>query len=345
MRALLFIGLLMSSISVGMWPFSAAVAVTPANGNAPANYNDYGFIYNSLKEDGVYNSLAGDAILRFEKEHRLAVRQRVAASAADSERAIRDMASRGVGTIILLGFQHTDALTRTVGDFPAVRFTLIDGEFAAPNVRSIVFKEEEAGYLVGVAAARASQSNYIGFIGGMPIPPVRRYGCGFLQGASSQKPDIRVSLRYLARQGDGFRNAALARLTAEAMLNDGVDVLFPAAGIAGLAALDATARGRRLGIGVDSNHNGVHPGYVLTSAVKRVDEAVYRSLNDSWNNRWTAGTTRLGLAEGGVGWSRDVYNETLVAEMAPFMDAARDAIVSGQTRIASIDSIAECRGD
>jgi basic membrane protein A and related proteins len=337
--------------------FMATVLVGPASeaqtegaqterataGPVQPNYRDFSFLFNSIKRDRGYNSLAGAAVARFEAESGLAVRQRAAPLPEDSVRAIRDLADRGVGNILLLGFSHLQALEQLAGIYPQVRFTLIDAAFDAPNVRSILFREDQVGFLVGVAAALATKTGRLGFIGAVPIPPVERFGCGFVQGARSQRADIQIVIRYLLPEGDGFREGARARVVAQELLDSGVDILFPAAGIAGQSALLAASEAGMMGIGVDSNQNADYPGHLLTSAVKRVDEAIIRTLRDAYSDRWTAGTITLGLAEGGVDWARDQYNEVLIAPYAGAVDTARRQLLDGTLTLQPPDQVPACR--
>lgn len=303
-----------------------------------------GFLFSSVKDDRVYNSLAAAAIRAFEAETGMQVRQRVVDGPAESFDAIRAFAERGVGSIFLVGFVHEEPVAALAARYPQVRFTLVDGRVEAPNVRSILFREQEAGYLVGLAAGLSSRTGTVAFIGGMPIPPVRRFGCGFLQGVRDARPELKVLTRYLATQGDGFRERDKARWFARELLGQGADVVFAAAGVAGHDVLDVAASAGKLGIGVDSNQNALYPGRVLTSALKRVDVAVAGALRDVQSGRWAPGVVELGLAEGGVDWAVDPHNDPLVAPYAKQVGQARAAIAAGTLRVEDRPDLEQCRG-
>ncbi|HYE50476.1 MAG TPA: BMP family ABC transporter substrate-binding protein [Azospirillaceae bacterium] len=319
-----------------------AVVLVPQRAGAAPDYRDFGFIFNRAKEDNAFNSLVLGEVLRFERDNDIKVRQRVVAGAEETETALRSLAERGVGNILMVGFMHAEVLSRVAPDFPEIRFTIVDGRVDAPNVRSILFREEEAGYLVGVAAGLTTRTGRLGFVGGLKIPPVQRFGCGFLQGARSVNPGVVMDARYIAVEDDGFRDRTAAARLAEELLAGGADILFAAAGTAGYGALEAAAVAGRIGIGVDANQNGLHPGRVLTSALKRVDVAVARTLEDHLDGGWTAGTTTLGLAEGGVGWARDEHNEALVAPIAEQVEAARQAVAEARVQVGDIASTPGC---
>jgi basic membrane protein A len=167
----------------------------------------------------------------------------------------------------------------------------------------------------------------------MPIPPIRRFECGFRQGAAAAGRPVRVIARYLGEGPEVFRDRALSRAEAERMLWEGADIVFAASGHAGTGALDAAAEAGKLGIGVDINQNGRHPGHVLTSAIKRVDTTVYDAFRDAMLGVWSGGVQRVGLAEEAVGWARDGNNEALVEGLAPRLNAVADSLASGELRL------------
>ncbi|PWC44336.1 hypothetical protein TSO221_18070 [Azospirillum sp. TSO22-1] len=301
---------------------AAAPAVVAAEG--------FAVIYNNTRNDGGFNESAVAGLARFKSEFAIDVRENITRTEQESARSLNNFARQGIRNILLIGYVNETAVAQAAKAFPDVRFTLIDGVVDLPNVRSVLFREEEVGYLMGIAAALASRTGTVGFIGGMPIPPIQRFACGYRLGAAAAQPPARVVAAYLGDTPDVFRDRALAEREAERMLRDGADVLFAAAGFAGTGALGAAAAAGRLGIGVDVNQNGLHPGRVLTSAIKRVDVAVYGSFRDAAAGAWSGGIRRLGLADDGVDWARDANNEALIRDIAPRMSDAARALAAGR---------------
>jgi basic membrane protein A len=201
-------------------------------------------------------------------------------------------------------------------------------------VRSILFEDHEGSYLAGVAAALASRSNKVGFIGGMDIPHIRRFQLGFESGAKKMKPNIQVISNYVGISIDAWNNPAKAKELALAQYASGADVIFHAAGASGMGLFDAAEEKQKLAIGVDSNQNGIKPGRVLTSMLKRVDVSVVSAAEDLSKNQFTTGIKRYGLSSGGVDYAVDVHNQTvLTSEMRAQLENIKKQIVSGQLKV------------
>ena len=244
------------------------------------------------------------------------------------------LARRGATIIVAVGFTQASAVEKVARAFPDVKFTIIDGTVDLPNIQSVNFREQESSFLCGMLAAMASKTGKIGFVGGMDIPLIRKFALGYRAGARQVKPDIEVFENMAgttpAAWGDPTKGAELAR----SQFGRGADVVFHASGATGIGVMQAAQDEGRLSIGCDSNQNYLHPGSVLTSAVKRVDVAVYRAFMDARNGTWKAGPVLLGLAENGVDWALDANNRALVSpEMERRVDAARADIVSGKLKV------------
>ena len=250
---------------------------------------------------------------------------------AQREQALRRFAQRGHNPVVAIGFLHAAAVEKVAQEFPDVNFAIVDMVVDLPNVRSILFKEHEGSYLVGVMAAMASQTGKVGFVGGMDIPLIRKFQCGYVGGVKAANPDAEVVANMTgttpAAWNDPVRGGELART----QFGQGADVVYHAAGGTGLGVIQAAADAGKLAIGVDSNQNGIAPGHVLTSMVKRVDEAVHDAFMDVKNGEWSTGVAVLGLAEGGVGVAMDEHNASLVTpEMMATVEAAAAKIISGE---------------
>lgn len=247
------------------------------------------------------------------------------------EQALRNFARRGMDPIIAIGFSHGSAVETVAQEFPDTRFGIVDMVVDLPNVRSIVFKEHEGSYLVGVLAALASESDTVGFVGGMDIPLIRRFACGYAQGVMATTDGAEVVQAMTGTTGAAWNDPVRGGEITQSQISGGADVVFHAAGGTGIGVLQAAADAGVLGIGVDSNQNGLQPGSVLTSMLKRVDVAVNDAFTDAMNDEWTNGFEVLGLAEGGVDWALDENNEALITdEMQAAVMAAREGIISGE---------------
>jgi basic membrane protein A len=247
------------------------------------------------------------------------------------EQAMRRMAERGATVILGVGFAQADAISKVAAEYPDRQFSIIDvGWLDAPNLRQYVFKEHEGSYIVGVAAAKASQTNKVGFIGGMDIGPISRFGCGFIGGVKAVNSNIEVYQNMTGSTPAAWNDPAKGAELAQSQIDRGADVVYHAAGGTGVGVIQAAADAGKLAIGVDKNQNGLRPGSVLTSMLKRVDVAAYETFTDAKAGKFTAGLVTLGLAEGGVDWALDDNNASLItADMKTAVEKAKADIISG----------------
>ena len=213
-----------------------------------------------------------------------------------------------------------------------------------PNVQSIVFKEHEGSFVVGVIASDTSKSGKVGFVGGMDIPLISKFECGYAQGvkyASSGKNEVFANMTGTtpAAWNDPVKGGELAK----SQIDRGADIVYAAAGATGQGVLKAAADAGKFGIGVDSNQNGLFPGKVLTSMLKHVDVATYKSFMDAKNGAWKAGVQVLGLKEGGVDYALDDYNKSLITPaVKAAADAAKADIISGKIQVHDYMSDDKC---
>ena len=268
------------------------------------------------KLDKSYNEAAYRGAERYKAESGIGYLEFEITGPAMREEALREMVRRGAHAVVAVGFAQGAAVEVVAKEFPDIKFTLIDGVVELPNVRCVVFKEHEGSFLVGMAAAMASRSGKVGFIGGLDSPLIRRFALGYVEGARYVNPGIEVYQDMTgttpAAWDDPTRGGELAR----GQFARGVDVVYAAAGGTGLGVYQAAEDAGKLAIGVDSNQNHLHPGTMLTSMVKRVDAAVYEAFKSARDGAWRGDTQVLGLAEGGVGWAVDEHNRGLIpAEM------------------------------
>ena len=220
---------------------------------------------------------------------------------AQREQALRRFAEQGYNPVIVTGFSYGSAMETVAPEFPDTDFVIIDMVVDQPNVRSVVFNEHEGSYLVGVLAAMASKTGKVGFVGGMDIPLIQKFACGYVQGVKATNPDAEVFQNMTGTTGAAWNDPVKGGELAKSQIDRGADVVYHAAGGTGIGVLQAAADAGVLGIGVDSNQNYLHPGQVLTSMLKRVDNATYDAMMDVQNGKWTSGIQVMGLAEDGVG--------------------------------------------
>lgn len=260
------------------------------------------------------------------------------AQSAQREQAARRFAERGANPVVGIGFPQAGSIAAVAKDFPATRFAIVDAVVDAPNVQSFVFREHEGAFLVGMLAALASKTGKLGFVGGMDIPLVRKFLCGYEQGARHVNPQVLVVSAMAGSTPAAWTDPARGAEMAKAQIAQGVDVLFSAAGTTGLGGLQAAHDARILAIGVDSNQNPLHPGTMLTSLVKRVDVAVEQAFRGV-----RPGTTSLGLKEGALDWALDAHNAHLVSPaMRQRVNTARADIIAGRLAVTDYTVAGRC---
>ncbi len=304
--------------------FAALAAAAGAALADPAVIYDMGG-----KFDKSFNQAAYDGAERWKKETGKTYQEFEISNPAQREQAKRRMAERGADPIVGIGFSQGTSMEKVAKDFPKLKFAIIDSVVKLPNVQSIVFAEHEGSFLVGMMAAIASKSGKVGFVGGMDIPLIRKFQCGYEQGAKYANPKVQVNANMTGTSPSAWNDPARGAELAKAQFASGVDVVFAAAGGTGIGVYQAAKDAGKLAIGVDSNQNHIQPGTMLTSMVKRVDVAVYNAFKGV-----TPGFTSLGLKEGGVDYALDEHNAKLVsADMKKKVDAAKADIIAGKIKV------------
>jgi basic membrane protein A len=308
----------------------ATTALTLAAGAAlaePALIFDLGG-----KFDKSFNEMAFTGAQRWAEETGGTFREIELQSEAQREQALRRFAEAGANPIVMAGFAFASALETVADEYPNTKFTIIDMVVDKPNVRSVVFNEHEGSYLVGMMAAQASKSGTVGFIGGMDIPLIRKFACGYVQGAKAANPNATVIQNMTGTTPAAWNDPVKGSELTKAQIAQGADVVYAAAGGTGVGVLQTAADEGILSIGVDSNQNYMHPGKVLTSMMKRVDNAVYDAFTAG--NALETGFNVMGLSNGGVGYALDDNNASLVsADMKAAVDAAAAKIASGELAV------------
>ena len=313
----------------------AAVTAAALSFTVAAAAADPAVVYDSGgKFDKSFNEAAYNGIEKFKQETGTGYLDFEVQTDAQREQAFRRFAQKGADPIIGIGFSQEAAIKKVAAEFPDTHFVIIDSVVDLPNVQSIVFKEHEGSFLVGMLAAMASKSGKVGFVGGMDIPLIRRFECGYEQGAKYANKDAAVMQNMTGTTGAAWNDPTKGGELAKGQFDQGVDVVFAAAGGTGIGVYQAAKDNGKLAIGVDSNQNHIQPGTMLTSMMKRVDVAVYDTAKAAKDGTWKAGVTELGLAQSGVDWALDDDNKSLVtAEMKEKVDAAKADIIAGKIKV------------
>jgi basic membrane protein A and related proteins len=315
-----FFGLL---ATIGLCTLGAAVQA--AADFTPAVIFDMGG-----KFDKSFNEAAYHGAEQFKDETGIGYLEFEVTNESQRDQALRRMAQKA-DIVIAVGFAFSTPLETVAAEFPDKKFVIIDSVVDKPNVESVVFKEHEGSFLVGMAAALASKTGKVGFVGGMDIPLIRNFEFGYEQGVKHVKPDGEVIVNYTGTTPAAWNDPGRGGELAIGQFEQGADVVYAAAGATGLGVLQAAADKGKLSIGVDSNQNYLHPGSVLTSMMKRVDVAVHDAFTSAKGGTWKAGMESLGLKESGVDYAVDENNApVLTPEMQAKINEAKQAIIDGK---------------
>jgi basic membrane protein A and related proteins len=315
-------------LAAAAWALAASTQAQPALIYELGGKNDKSFGEAAWRGAEAWKKETGKPYLEFE-----------IANAAQREQAARRFAERGASPIVGVGFPQASSIDKIAREFPKLSFAIVDMVVDLPNVQSFVFREHEGSFLVGMLAAMASKSGKVGFVGGQDIPLVRKFQCGWEQGARYVKPDIVSVQAMTGTTNSAWTDPARGAELTKAQIAQGVDVVFSAAGSTGFGIMQAARDGGILAVGVDSNQNHLHPGTLLTSMVKRVDLAVLSAFKGV-----KPGITSLGLKEGGLDYAMDEHNARLVTpEMRRRVEAAKADIISGKLKVIDYTVANACR--
>ena len=322
----------------------AASAAGAAHAAAPGAAPKLAIVYDAGgKFDKSFNQSAAEGVSRFKKETGINILEAQANYDTQAEQVLRALARKKMDLIVSIGFSQTQPVQKIAAEYPNVHFVIIDGNAQGKNVNSVLFKEQEGSYLVGLAAAMASKTKTLGFVGGMDIPLIRAFECGYAQGAKANNPKVEVLQNMVGTTSAAWNDPAKGGELARAQFDRGADVVFAVAGGSGMGALQMAKEKGKLAIGVDSNQNYLHPGTMLTSMVKHVDNAAYEAFMKAKNGQFTPGDTFEGLKEGGVDWALDKDNRMLITPaIEKRVNAARADIISGKIKVVDYRAAGSC---
>jgi basic membrane protein A len=314
----------------------AATAVIGFSASAMAADFAPAVVYDTTgKFDKSFNeAVFRNGVEKFAAESGVRVREFEPQNEEQREQGLRRLASRGQSPIVAVGFAFGTAVSKVAAEFPDIQFAIIDMPVNLPNVQSLLFAEHEGSFLAGALAAMKSETGAAGYIGGMDVPLIRKFECGYEQGFKYVKPDGQVFKNMIGSTGAAFNDPAKASEIAKTQISRGADVLFAAAGGSGVGVYQAAKDEGVYAIGVDSNQNYLFPGTMLTSMIKKVGLASYDTWSDAQDGEWVGGIKNFDLAAGGVDLAFDQYNEPLVtAEMKSSIEQIKADIISGKIAV------------
>ena len=304
----------------------------------PAVIYDLGGKFDKSFNEGVFNGAT-----KFSKETGVPFRDLEIQNDAQREQVLRKFAKDGFSPILMPGFAWATALGKIAEEFPNTKFAIIDAVVDKPNVQSMVFKAEESSFLVGVIAAETSKTGKVGFVGGMDIPLISAFECGYAQGVKYAKGSDEVIANMTGTTPAAWNDPVKGGELAKSQIDRGADIVYAAAGATGQGVLKAAADAGKYGIGVDSDQDNLFPGHVLTSALKRVDIATYKSFKAAKDGTWKGGVEVFGLKNGGVGFAQDEWNKSILSpEALKAADAAKADIISGKITVHDYMSDNKC---
>ena len=305
--------------SAASWAITPAVAYTEA-GKFDSSFNE-----------AVYR----EGVTPFKARYGSDLVEANPSSPAEFVPLLTRLAEQGRSPIVAVGFSYAAAIKKVAAQYPSIRFVLIDAVVDLPNVQSIVFKEYEGSFLVGAVAAIKAHGNDVGFVGGVDVDFIRRFGCGYAQGVHYIKPAAKVHVRYISTDFSGFNNAERGEALSEELINEGAEVIYAAAGGSGNGVYKAAARYQDVyAIGVDSNQNYLHVGTMLTSMIKKVGVAALGSWQEAMNGTWTPGVKTLGISDDGVDWQLDIFNRSLISKKdEKKINKIRDDLIAGRIKV------------
>ena len=326
-----------AGVALAVSLFAVATAYA-ADAVKPAVIYDLGGKFDKSFNEGVFNGAT-----KFAKDSGVAFRDLEIQNDAQREQVLRKFAKDGFSPILMPGFAWATALAKIADEFPKTKFAIIDMVVDKPNVQSMVFKAEEGSFIVGVIAAKTTKTGKVGFVGGMDIPLIQAFECGYAQGVKHADEKMTVIPNMTGTTPAAWNDPVKGGELAKAQIAQGADIVYAAAGSTGQGVLKAAADAGKLGIGVDSDQDNLFPGKILTSMLKRVDVATYDSFKAAKDGTWKAGIQVFGLANNGVGYAEDEWNKAILTDEAKkAAEAAKADIVAGKIKVHDYMSDNKC---
>lgn len=316
----------------------ACIGMVQADIKPAVAYSDGAKFDNSFNE-----SVFREGVVRFEARHDIEVTEVNPDSSDDFVQSLRTLAEGRHSPIVAVGFSYADAVAEVAAEYPDLQFAIIDAVVDAPNVQSLMFKEHEGSFLVGALAAMTAEEPVLGFVGGMDLPFIRGFACGYAQGAHYVDDDSRVLVRMIGNTPSAWSNPDRGAELANDLIGAGAEVVYAAAGGSGIGVYKAANEAGVYAIAVDSNQNFLHLNTMLTSMVKSLGVAALQTWEQAVDGTWEPGIQQLGVAEGGVDWTLDIFNRQLVPlDVEERVNELRQDIIDGDIQVHSFVSNNQC---
>jgi len=319
---------------VGCTPKEGPSATSSTGGSTTPNEKalKVGIVFDSGgRGDKSFNDSAWAGIERATSELKIESIPVESKSEKDYETNLASVADKGADIVFAIGINMRTALEKVAPNYPDTKFAIVDGDLDAPNVRCLLFKEEEGSFLVGYVAGLMSKTGKLGFVGGMDIPLIKKFEYGFAAGAKMANPKAEILPAKYVGSWDNVDNAKTA---ANLLFGSGADIVYHAAGRAGLGVIRSAEEHKLFAIGVDSDQDSVAPGFVLTSMIKRVDEAVFSTIQDVINGKFSAEKKVYDLAANGVGYSALTHTKEAIGEAnIAKVEEIKTKISSGEIKV------------
>lgn len=311
---------------------NASASNSTTEGQTPGKQLVVGIVFDSGgRGDKSFNDSAWAGVERAQADFGIDERSVESKSEKDYEPNLEALAEQGADLVVGVGINMKASMEKVAPKFKNTKFAIVDAAVAADNVRSLLFKEEEGSFLAGYLAGMMTKTKKLGFVGGMELPLIKKFQAGYEAGAKTADKSVEV---LPAKYTGSWDNIDYAKVAALSLINAGADIVYHAAGRAGLGVISAAKEKGVYAIGVDSDQDAIAEGSVLTSMIKRVDEAVYQTIKDLKDGSFTAGERVYDLKAGGVGLSEMRFTKEAVGEakLAKVREIS-DKIASGELKV------------
>jgi basic membrane protein A len=261
------------------------------------------------KGDRSFNDSAYAGLERAQKELGVEIRTVDSKVEHDYETNLETLSEQGFDLVVAVGITQMNALNTVAPKHPNTKFAIIDAPVDKPNVRSLLFSEEQGSYLAGYVAGATTKTGKIGFVGGKKIDLILKFEAGYKAGALMANPKVVV---MPGKYTESWDDTQAGKENAKVLFNDGADIVYHAAGRCGIGVIEAAKESKKFAIGVDSDQDDVAKGTVLTSMIKHCDEAVFQTIKDVQDGKFASGMKIYDLKSKGVGLSPMTYTKDIV---------------------------------
>ncbi len=281
-----------------------------------------------------FNANAWQGAMRAKNDFDIEVKDVETGNPSMIEPTVRTFAEQDYDLIVGVGFAIRSAIEKAAPDFPENNFVIVDTQIDLPNVASLIFQENESSFLVGIIAGMITKTGVVGFVGGMNMPIIERAFRAYSAGVKFASPDVEVLEHYAGVTINAFSDPAKGKELTLDQISRGADIIYQAAGATGMGVFDAVVEQNKLAIGSDSNQNGIRPGYILTSMLKKLDVALYEIIRRTLLDKFEPGIYIFDLSNDGVGYAIDDNNRDLIPQsVIDKVEEAKLAIISGTIQV------------